>query len=122
MAPRVAVRDSGRELAKVAKASGLNIPSGCTFGVCGTCRIKKLSGEVHMVHNVGISEDDIEAGHILAGRSNPIGHVPYWPYRGGGPRLPTIGRPYNPAHPSSHCANRHILFALPTLFRSAKTV
>jgi ferredoxin-NADP reductase len=58
-----------------AKASGLNIPSGCTFGVCGTCKVKKLSGEVHMVHNGGISEDDIEAGYILACCSHPIGEV-----------------------------------------------
>ena len=58
-----------------AKASGLNIPSGCTFGVCGTCKVKKRSGEVHMVHNGGISDDDIEAGYILACCSNPIGQV-----------------------------------------------
>lgn len=59
----------------VAKTSGLNIPSGCTFGVCGTCKVKKKSGEVYMVHNGGISEDDIEAGYILACCSKPIGTV-----------------------------------------------
>lgn len=58
-----------------AKAAGLNIPNGCGFGVCGTCRIRKLSGEVHMVHNGGISADDIEAGYILACCSTPIGRV-----------------------------------------------
>ncbi|PWR03211.1 hybrid-cluster NAD(P)-dependent oxidoreductase [Meridianimarinicoccus roseus] len=59
----------------IAKASGLNIPSGCTFGVCGTCKIRKTEGEVHMLHNGGISEDDIAAGYILACCSNPIGKV-----------------------------------------------
>ncbi|WP_421982703.1 2Fe-2S iron-sulfur cluster-binding protein [Roseibium sp.] len=59
----------------VAKDAGLNIPSGCTFGVCGTCKVRKLDGEVHMVHSGGISEDDIEAGYILACCSNPIGTV-----------------------------------------------
>ena len=59
----------------VAKQAGLNIPSGCTFGVCGTCKVKKASGEVHMVHNGGISQDDIDAGFILACCSNPIGKV-----------------------------------------------
>jgi len=59
----------------VAKASGLNIPSGCTFGICGTCKVKKRAGDVHMVHNGGISEEDIEAGYILACCSNPIGRV-----------------------------------------------
>lgn len=59
----------------IAKASGLNIPSGCTFGVCGTCKVRKRAGDVHMVHNGGISEEDIEAGYILACCSNPIGQV-----------------------------------------------
>jgi stachydrine N-demethylase, reductase component len=58
-----------------AKANGLNIPSGCTFGVCGTCKVKKTTGEVHMVHNGGISEDEIADGYILACCSNPIGSV-----------------------------------------------
>lgn len=59
----------------VAKRSGLNIPSGCTFGLCGTCKVRKLSGEVHMVHNGGISDDDIAEGYILACCSNPMGKV-----------------------------------------------
>ena len=58
-----------------AKSNGLNIPSGCTFGVCGTCKVKKTSGDVHMVHNGGISDDDIAEGYILACCSNPIGKV-----------------------------------------------
>ncbi|MBU2957786.1 hybrid-cluster NAD(P)-dependent oxidoreductase [Paracoccus sp. 1_MG-2023] len=59
----------------VAKRAGLNIPSGCTFGLCGTCRIRKLSGEVHMVHNGGISDEDIEEGWILACCANPMGRI-----------------------------------------------
>lgn len=59
----------------VTRGAGLNIPSGCTFGVCGTCKIRKLEGEVHMVHNGGISEDDIEAGYILACCSYPMGSI-----------------------------------------------
>jgi len=58
-----------------ARSVGLNIPSGCTFGVCGTCKVKKTGGEVHMVHNGGISDDDVAAGYILACCSNPIGRV-----------------------------------------------
>lgn len=59
----------------VAKRAGLNIPSGCTFGLCGTCRIRKTAGEVHMVHNGGISDEDIADGWILACCSNPLGQV-----------------------------------------------
>ncbi|REG81997.1 hybrid-cluster NAD(P)-dependent oxidoreductase [Marinomonas pollencensis] len=57
------------------KDAGLNIPSGCTFGVCGTCKVKKLSGEVAMNHSGGISQADIDAGYILACCSRPIGDV-----------------------------------------------
>ena len=59
----------------VAKRSGLNNPSGCTFGLCGTCKVKKTDGQVHMVHNGGISEDDIAEGWILACCSKPMGKV-----------------------------------------------
>lgn len=59
----------------VAKAAGLNIPSGCTFGLCGTCKVKKTEGNVHMVHNGGISDEDIEDGYILACCSHPMGPV-----------------------------------------------
>lgn len=59
----------------VARRAGLNIPSGCTFGLCGTCKVKKTAGEVHMVHNGGISDDDIAAGYILACCANPIGRI-----------------------------------------------
>lgn len=59
----------------VAKRAGLNIPSGCTFGLCGTCRIRKTAGEVHMVHNGGISDEDIAEGWILACCSNPMGKI-----------------------------------------------
>ena len=59
----------------VARRAGLNIPSGCTFGLCGTCRVRKTAGEVHMVHNGGISDDDIAAGYILACCAHPMGSV-----------------------------------------------
>jgi ferredoxin-NADP reductase len=58
-----------------ARAAGLVIPSGCTMGICGTCKIFKTEGRVHMVHNGGITEEDIAEGYILACCSNPIGRV-----------------------------------------------
>jgi len=62
-------------LLAAARAAGALLPAGCTFGVCGTCKVKKAEGHVHMVHNGGITEDDIAAGYILACCSNPIGKV-----------------------------------------------
>ena len=58
-----------------ARAAGIPIPSGCGMGICGTCQVQKLSGQVHMVHNGGITDEDIEAGYILACCSRPIGAV-----------------------------------------------
>ncbi|MBU2867319.1 hybrid-cluster NAD(P)-dependent oxidoreductase [Pacificibacter marinus] len=58
-----------------AKEAGISIPTGCTFGLCGTCKVKKTAGDVHMAHNGGISEQDIAAGYILACCSKPLGKV-----------------------------------------------
>lgn len=58
-----------------AKAAGIPLPTGCTFGICGTCKVKKVEGEVHMVHNGGITDDDIDEGYILACCSHPKGKV-----------------------------------------------
>lgn len=58
-----------------AKSAGIPIPTGCTFGLCGTCKVKKTSGEVTMEHNGGITEQDIDAGYILACCSKPLGKV-----------------------------------------------
>lgn len=55
--------------------AGLNIPSACQFGVCGTCKVKKNKGDVHMVHNGGISDKEIEDGYILACCSHPLNDV-----------------------------------------------
>lgn len=58
-----------------AKASGLVIPSGCSMGICGTCKVLKTEGQVHMVHNGGITDEDIEDNYILACCSKPLGRV-----------------------------------------------
>ncbi|MCX7644886.1 MAG: hybrid-cluster NAD(P)-dependent oxidoreductase [Rhodobacteraceae bacterium] len=83
VAAEIEFRRSGRKVActqddtvlKVAKAAGLNIPSGCTFGLCGTCKVRLAEGEVHMVPNGGITEEEIAGGLILACCSKPLGRV-----------------------------------------------
>ena len=59
----------------VARNAGVAVPFGCTIGVCGSCRMRKLSGEVHMVHNGGITDEEIEEGYVLACCSTPRGTV-----------------------------------------------
>ena len=67
--------DGSETVLTVAKRAGLNIPSSCNFGLCGTCKVKKTSGEVVMVHNGGISDDEIDEGLILACCSHPQGAI-----------------------------------------------
>ncbi len=62
-------------LLEVAREAGLNIPSGCQFGVCGTCKVRRLSGETHMVHNGGIREEEADEGFVLACCTKPLGRV-----------------------------------------------
>lgn len=58
-----------------AKAAGLRLPFSCSKGVCGTCKSKKLSGEVVMTHGGGIRQREIDAGMILICCSKPLGDV-----------------------------------------------
>lgn len=53
-------------LLAVATRLGLAIPYACGEGICGTCRIRRISGEVEMKDQGGIEEDEIAAGEILA--------------------------------------------------------
>lgn len=67
--------DGTETILAIAKRSGLNIPSSCNFGLCGTCKVQKTAGEVTMVHNGGISDEEIAEGKILACCSRPNGAV-----------------------------------------------
>lgn len=55
-----------------ALAAGVRLASSCSQGMCGTCKIPKLSGEVEMNHNGGIRPREIAAGKILACCSTPL--------------------------------------------------
>lgn len=53
-------------------AAGVRVPSSCSQGMCGTCKLPKLSGEVEMNHNGGIRPREITAGKILVCCSKPL--------------------------------------------------
>jgi glycine betaine catabolism B len=55
-----------------ALAAGLRLPSSCSQGMCGTCKVSKLSGEVEMNHNGGIRPREIAANKILICCSKPL--------------------------------------------------
>lgn len=65
----------GQTILMTARAAGVRIGAACESGICGTCRVLKLSGEVEMNHNGGILDEDIEEGYILACCSRPLTDV-----------------------------------------------
>jgi len=63
---------AGQTVLQTARASGVRIPAACEFGLCGTCKVKKVSGAVEMSHNGGILDHEIDDGFILACCSKPL--------------------------------------------------
>ncbi|CZF81286.1 MULTISPECIES: hybrid-cluster NAD(P)-dependent oxidoreductase [Grimontia] len=54
---------------------GIHVPKACGMGICGSCKVKLLTGNVNMEHNGGISEEEIEEGYILSCCSKPLDDV-----------------------------------------------
>ena len=65
----------GETVHAAAAKVGLMIPKACGMGICGTCKVLKLGGEVEMDHNGGITEEDEAEGFILSCCSVPKGDV-----------------------------------------------
>ena len=63
---------TGQTVLQTARASGVRIPAACEFGLCGTCKVRKIAGEVEMNHNGGILDHEIDDGFILACCSKPL--------------------------------------------------
>ena len=49
-----------------------DLPFACKGGVCGTCRARLTSGEVHMRRNYALEESEIQAGFVLTCQSLPV--------------------------------------------------
>ncbi|SDT52369.1 ferredoxin--NADP reductase [Actinoplanes derwentensis] len=57
---------AGRRLLDVIVDAGLNPPWSCRQGQCGACAVRLVSGEVTLVHNEILEEEDFADGYILA--------------------------------------------------------
>ena len=55
----------GQTLLQAAEQCGVNIPSGCRQGQCGTCKIKLLEGSVSMDVEQGLPHDLKKQGYVL---------------------------------------------------------
>ena len=49
-----------------------DLPFACKGGVCGTCRAKVTSGEVHMRRNYALEDAEVAAGFVLTCQSLPV--------------------------------------------------
>lgn len=65
----------GETVHAAAAKAGIHIPKACGMGICGTCKVKRLEGEVEMAHNGGITDEDVEDGYILSCCSVPLTNV-----------------------------------------------
>ncbi|MCC8396911.1 hybrid-cluster NAD(P)-dependent oxidoreductase [Paraburkholderia sp. MMS20-SJTR3] len=63
---------SDQHVLDAAKKAGLRLPSSCTQGMCGTCKVKLVSGEVAMKHAGGIRQREIDQGMVLLCCSKPL--------------------------------------------------
>lgn len=61
----------GENVLEVAKAAGVRIPMNCQEGMCGSCKVIRLQGEVDMQHQGGIRAREIDAGKFLPCCSTP---------------------------------------------------
>lgn len=64
-----------QSILEAARAAGMRLPFSCSQGLCGTCKTKKLSGEVAMTHGGGIRKREIDQGMILVCCSKPLSDV-----------------------------------------------
>jgi ferredoxin len=49
----------------LAEANGIQLENACRVGVCGTCKVKLLSGEIYMETEDGLQDEDRNQNMIL---------------------------------------------------------
>ena len=54
----------GDTLLDTARLAGLNAPSSCEIGSCGTCMARLTAGSARMINNDALTEDEIGRAHV----------------------------------------------------------
>jgi len=57
--------DSYESILELGEGNGIDLESECRMGVCGTCKLKLLSGEVEMEDESGLDDADRDENRIL---------------------------------------------------------
>jgi len=70
------VVDEGESVLEAAERSAVKLPHECTFGGCGTCRIKLESGTVRYDdYPMALTPEEAEQGYALACQAHPMGDL-----------------------------------------------
>jgi ferredoxin-NADP reductase len=67
--------DADETILKASQRAGIRWPFSCSNGVCGTCRTRKLSGEVEMNHGGGLRPREVAQGWFLPCCSKPLSDI-----------------------------------------------
>jgi ferredoxin len=62
---------SGDTVLQTARMAGLNAPSSCEIGSCGTCMARVTEGSVRMLNNDALEQDELDEGWVLTCQSLP---------------------------------------------------
>ncbi|MEO6920466.1 MAG: hybrid-cluster NAD(P)-dependent oxidoreductase [Collimonas sp.] len=60
---------------EAARNAGVRLASSCAQGMCGTCKVKLISGTVDMQHKGGIRQREIDQGMVLLCCSKPLSNL-----------------------------------------------
>jgi ferredoxin len=66
---------AGGTILDAADQAGVLIDNACRSGTCGSCRVKLVSGAVHMPVQDALTDDDRTEGYILACQAETNGDV-----------------------------------------------
>ena len=62
---------AGNTLLQTARLAGLNAPSSCEKGSCGTCMAQVTEGSARMINNDALDQDEIDEGWVVTCQALP---------------------------------------------------
>lgn len=63
--------NQGETLLQTARMSGLQPPSSCEIGSCGTCMARLTDGSARMINNGALEDDELAEGWVLTCQALP---------------------------------------------------
>lgn len=67
--------DSYENLLELAEENGIEIETQCEAGVCGTCKVRLISGRIDMEVDDGLEEEDRRQNMILPCVAVPLSDI-----------------------------------------------